>query len=336
MKPMARPLRLEFENAVYHVTSRGNRKERIFFSARDRCIFLTKLNDTLERFSFICYAYCLMGNHYHLILRTPRPNLAKGMHYLNAAYTNWFKVKHGLVGVVFQGRYKAILVDEEAYAKTLAAYIHLNPVRAGIVDDVGRYPWSSYLIITQDQRSRLGRLDTSFILSMFGDEPAAAATEFDNFVRSNAAMESPFDDVKKGCVLGSKEFVERITARIEAGGRIREIPETRIGPFDGLKDDALLTKVASILETEKHRIFERRYNNRHRQLALYILKKHSPLKLNEIGIMFGMDYSAVHEAVKRFERVRLKDRAVEAMILRAEGLIRGSGLNFQVFSQPKT
>jgi REP element-mobilizing transposase RayT len=320
---MARPLRLEFANAVYHVTSRGNRKERIFLTGRDRCVFLTKFNDTLEKFSFICYAYCLMGNHYHLLLRTPRPNLAKGMHYLNASYTNWFKVKHSLVGVVFQGRYKAILVDEEAYARTLAAYIHLNPVRAGIIDDVGRYPWSSYLNITRSRPSRLERLDPSFILSLFGAEPVAAATEFDNFVRGNAKMESPFKDVKKGCVLGSKEFVEKITARIGAGGRVREIPETRVDPFDGLKDDAIITKIAEILETEKESIFERRNNNLHRQLALYILKKHSPLMLTEIGNIFGMDYAAVHEAVKRLERVRLKDRAVEAMIFRAEELLRG-------------
>jgi len=320
---MARPLRLEFENAVYHVTSRGNRKERIFLSARDRCVFLKKLNDTLEKYSFVCYAYCLMSNHYHLLLRTQRPNLAKGMHFLNTSYTNWFKVKHKMVGVVFQGRYKAILVDEKAYARTLAAYIHLNPVRAGIVDDVGRYPWSSYLIITRDRPSRLGRLDPSFILNLFGGESAVAATEFDNFVRSNAAMESPFIDVRKGCVLGSKEFVEEITARIEAGGRVREIPETRVSPFDGLKDDALLTKVATILEIEKERIFERRNNNLHRQVALYILKKHSPLKLNEIGAIFGMDYAAVHEAVKKLERTRNKDRVVDAMVLRAEGLLRG-------------
>ncbi len=323
MKSMARPLRLEYENAVYHVTSRGNRREHIFLSARDRCVFLKKLDDTLEKFSFVCYAYCLMGNHYHLLLRTPRPNLARGMHYLNASYTNWFKVKHSLVGVVFQGRYKAILVDEDVYAKTLAAYIHLNPVRAGIVHDVSRYPWSSYLIITQSRPSRLRRLDPSFILNLFGDEPAKATMAFDSFVRNNAAMENPFNDVKKGCVLGSKEFLEKITSRIEAGGRVREIPETKVSPFDGLKDDALLTKIASILETDKRRIFERHNNNLHRQLALYILKKHSPLKLIEIGNMFGMDYAAVHEAVKKLDRVRLRDRALEAMILRAEGLMRG-------------
>jgi len=322
---MARPLRLEFAGAVYHVTARGNRKERIFLTDRDRVVFLKKLNDTLDKYSFLCYAYCLMGNHYHLLLRTPRPDLSRGMHYLNASYTNWFKVKHKLVGVVFQGRYKAILVEEEAYARTLAAYIHLNPVRAGIVEDIDRYPWSSYPSIALGFPSRLERLDPSFVLGLFCPDAAAAAKAFAEFVRGNEKMESPFKDVKKGCVLGSKDFVEKVTARVRAGGRIREIPGTRIASLDPTKIEALIAKIAESFGVEKDRLFDRRKNNRYRQTALYLLKKHSPLKLKEIGDLFGMDYAAVHAAIKRLENLRRREKAVEAMI------IEGSGLNFSTF-----
>lgn len=123
---MARPLRLKFENAVYHITARGNRKDDIFYSSQDKSNFIKKMNEMFEKYSFICYAYCLMNNHYHLFVKTSFANLSEGMHYFNTSYSNWFKAKYNIVGAVFQGRYKSILVDKDNYALVLSAYIHLN------------------------------------------------------------------------------------------------------------------------------------------------------------------------------------------------------------------
>jgi len=112
---MARPLRINFENAVYHIIARGNRKEKIFYSDEDKRLFQKKMNKTFQKYSLICYAYCLLDNHYHLFLKTPKANLSKAMHYLNASYANYFSAKYRLSGPLFQGRYKSILVDQDEY-----------------------------------------------------------------------------------------------------------------------------------------------------------------------------------------------------------------------------
>ena len=143
---MARPLRLEFPGAVYHVTSRGNARAAIFLDDEDRPIFLGVLGAVVARFGWLCHAYCLMDNHYHLLLETPDPNLSRGMRQLNGVYTQRFNRRHGRVGHVLQGRFKAILVDRDGYLLELARYLVLNPVRAGRVKDPGRYSTVSKVI----------------------------------------------------------------------------------------------------------------------------------------------------------------------------------------------
>ena len=130
VKYMARPLRLSFRDAVYHVTARGNRRDNIFNSERDKVIFLERMSDTFEKYSIRCYAYCLMDNHYHIFFRTVHCNVSKAMHYLNASYSNWFKAQYRIEGGVFQGRYKSILVDADTYALILSFYIHCRIIKA--------------------------------------------------------------------------------------------------------------------------------------------------------------------------------------------------------------
>jgi REP element-mobilizing transposase RayT len=141
---MARPLRLEFAGATYHVTARGDGREDIYLSDADRRLFLAVLGSVAERFNWTIHAYCLMSNHYHLLVETPEGNLSKGMRQLNGVYTQDFNRTHHRVGHVFQGRYKAILVEKEAYLLELVRYVVLNPVRAGMVRTPGEWPWSSY------------------------------------------------------------------------------------------------------------------------------------------------------------------------------------------------
>ena len=129
---MARPLRIEYPGAFYHILARGQRKDSIFYSDKDRKVFLHRLKETAQKYHIRIHAYVLMKNHYHLLMETPHGNLAKAMHYFNSNYTNWFRVKHSLVGSIFQGRYKSILIEKDAYLLELSAYIHLNPVRAEI------------------------------------------------------------------------------------------------------------------------------------------------------------------------------------------------------------
>ncbi|HDO21625.1 MAG TPA: transposase, partial [Nitrospirae bacterium] len=140
---MARPLRIEYPGAFYHITSRGNERKDIFKSARDREKFLSYLESSTQRYGAVIHVYCLMTNHYHLLLETPLGNLSQIMRHINGAYTTYFNTRRQRSGHLFQGRYKAIVVDADEYAEELSRYIHLNPVRAGIVERPEEYQWSS-------------------------------------------------------------------------------------------------------------------------------------------------------------------------------------------------
>ncbi len=141
---MTRPLRLEFAGACYHLTARGDRQEPIFEDDDDRFAFLDLLGKEILQQGWVLYAFCLMTNHYHLLLETPEPNLVRGMRRLNGVYTQTFNRRHHRVGHVLQGRYKSILVDKDSYLKELCRYVVLTPVRARMVASVEDWHWSSY------------------------------------------------------------------------------------------------------------------------------------------------------------------------------------------------
>jgi len=141
---MARPLRIELSGGLYHVTSHGDRREDIYFSDADREAWLALLGQVCERFSWCCHAYCQMTNYYHVVVETPEGNLAQGMRQLSGSYTQSINQAHGRVGHVFHGRYKSILIEKDSYLLELARYVVLNPLRAGMINEIGDWPWSSY------------------------------------------------------------------------------------------------------------------------------------------------------------------------------------------------
>ena len=181
---MARPLRLEFAGALYHLTARGNARADIFIDDEDRRLFLELLGKEISQQGWRCYAYCLMGNHYHLLIETPEPNLVAGMRRLNGVYTQAFNRRHGRVGHVFQGRYKSILVDKQSYGLELSRYIVLNPVRARMVKRAENWAWSSYRA-TVDQVAIPIWLDTDWVLSPLGGRNPVQA--YVRFVRSGSS-----------------------------------------------------------------------------------------------------------------------------------------------------
>jgi putative transposase len=141
---MARPLRIEFAGALYHLTSRGDRREAIYEDDEDRQRFLDVLAEVVERYNWICHAYCLMTNHYHLVAETVEGNLSQGMRHFNGVYTQASNRRHSRTGHLFQGRFKGILVDRDVYLLELTRYVVLNPVRAQMVEAPEHWPWSSY------------------------------------------------------------------------------------------------------------------------------------------------------------------------------------------------
>jgi REP element-mobilizing transposase RayT len=223
---MARPLRLEFADALYHVTARGNERRNIFLGNinGDRAAFLEVLAATCERFNWTCHAYCLMTNHYHLLVETPDANLSKGMRQLNGVYTQRVNRTHGRVGHLFQGRFKGIIVQREAYLLELARYVVLNPVRAGMVRTPEDWPWSSY-------RATVGEvpappyLQTDWLLRAFAGDRETAVAGYRRFVADGITAPSPWPELKNQIYLGSEQFVERVQALIDRKRPLQEIPK---------------------------------------------------------------------------------------------------------------
>ena len=219
---MARPLRIEFADALYHVTARGNGRGEIFVDDEDRQRFLSALAATVTRLGWLCHAYCLMDKHYHLLIETPTASLSQGMRQINGTYTQSFNRRHGRVGHVLQGRFKAILVERESYLLELCRYIVLNPVRAGLVKEAGRYPWSSYRA-TAGLEAAPAWLMVDWVLSQFGRQRAAARRKYEAFVHEGKGASSPWSALRGQVLLGSEQFVQEMQPLLEENGHIGEV-----------------------------------------------------------------------------------------------------------------
>jgi putative transposase len=227
---MARPLRIEYPGALYHVTSRGDRQEAIFDDDQDRTAFLNVLSEVVSRFRWRCYAYCLMGNHYHLMIETPEGNLTKGMRHLNGVFTQWSNRRHKRSGHLFQGRYKAILVDRDSYFLELARYIVLNPVRAAMVKHPRLWAWSSYGT-TRGTSPAPAWLTTDDLLSEFGKRRAGARRKYQQFIEEGMSAESIWKDLKGQIYLGDDDFVERMRDKVGERDEDVNIPRVQqLGP----------------------------------------------------------------------------------------------------------
>ena len=187
---MARPLRIEYPGAVYHVTSRGNARQDIVADDRDRSQWLTLLAHVVDRYGWRCHAYCLMDNHYHLLIETPQPNLSLGMRQLNGRYTQIYNRRYERVGHLFQGRFTAILVEKEAHLLELCRYVVLNPVRANMVAQPRQWAWSSYRTTVGDTKAS-DWLTIDWILGQFGVRVGAARERYRTFVAEGRGGTAP-------------------------------------------------------------------------------------------------------------------------------------------------
>lgn len=220
---MSRPLRIEFEGALYHITSRGNELKSIFRSSNDRERFLDMLARSCDRYQWICHAYCLMGNHYHLVIETPLGKLSKGVAYLNGRYSQYFNRAHRRVGHVFQGRYKSILVEKQPYLLELSRYVVLNPVRASMVHTPQEWPWSSYRGTAGLSQSH-DCLKAEWILSYFSKRQSEACRRYRKFVSDGRGVPAPWEQLKQQIYLGSNQFVEDALSNISDEQELGEIP----------------------------------------------------------------------------------------------------------------
>ncbi|MHB8789155.1 MAG: transposase [Desulfobulbaceae bacterium] len=227
---MARPLRIEFPGAVYHVTSRGNARADIFLTDSDRQAFLDVLAGVIEKYNWLCHAYCLLGNHYHLIIETPDPNLSLGMRQLNGVYTQAFNRAHQRVGHVFQGRFKAILVEKGSHLLELCRYVVLNPVGAGMVAKPDDWRWSSYKYTAHGGKAP-EFLTNDWVLGQFAERKVAARQRYRKFVTQGLTSSShPWGKLVGQVFLGSEKFVARMREKLGDRQDIKEIPRAQRYP----------------------------------------------------------------------------------------------------------
>ena len=228
---MARPLRIEYSGALYHVTARGNAREDIFRSDEDRLSFLNVLSSTTSKYNWLCHAYCLMDNHYHLVIETPDPNLSLGMRQLNGVYTQTFNRTHQRVGHIFQGRYKSIVVEKDSHLLELCRYVVLNPVRAGMVKELGSWRWSSYGA-TAHGKAVPDFLTTDWVLAQFADKKISARRLYRNFVLNGTSGNDggPWKKISGQIFLGSADFVARMRDLLGVRQEVGEIPRAQRYP----------------------------------------------------------------------------------------------------------
>ena len=274
---MARPLRLEFPGAISHLTGRGNARQKVFFTDADRELFLKTLTGVVNRYHWICHAYCLMANHYHLLVETAKANLSIGMRQLNGIYTQSFNRRRNRVGPLFQGRFKAILVERESHLLELCRYIVLNPARVKGSSRASTWKWSSY-------RATAGLapvpefLRTDWILEQFGKSRSRAQQRYREFVRDGMASR-PWDDLKGQIYLGSEAFIVK-----HAAGKkdIKEIPRVQLR--------AAKPSLEQIFGRRGEKGIAEAYERGYR--------------LNEIAEHLGVHYATVSRRLKRLEQAK--------------------------------
>jgi putative transposase len=299
---MPRRLRHEFPGAIYHVFSRGNEKREIYIDRRDYVRFIQILAEAKAEHSFKLYAYALMPNHYHLLVETPRPNLSEIMHHVNSWYTVYFNARHTRVGHLFQGRYKAIVVQAETHLLELSRYIHLNPVRAGLVEDPASFQWSSLREYSGDSAYRL--VDTEKTLSMLNPKAAAGGRRaYLEFVYGGLESKGyqPDRHLLHGVFLGDESFARRVM-----GKTLEAKPDA---DFTGLRAEKSRAVAESIIRGigEFYGFSPTEIRGRSkgcriaRRAAIYLVRRNTDLRLSEIGDYFGISANSVFKVWKKAE-----------------------------------
>ncbi len=296
---MTRPLRLDFPGAVHHVMARGHERGSVFRDDVDRVRWLQLLGLAAGQAHWDVHAYCLMGNHYHLLVETPEAGLSEGLHDLNSRFAQWFNRRHKRRGHLFEGRFRAILVQKDAHLLELARYIVLNPVRAGLARAAGDWRWSSY-------RATAGLapcpewLSVDSTLGQFAGSRRIAQAAYRRFVAEGKGLPSPLDDVQKQAYLGDAEFLKQVLERL--GGERRDDPEIPLR--ERRPAGPTLEKIRGAVAKEWGVSAEDLSRNRGaepKMAAIYLSRRLTRLKVAEVGEAFNVRSARVSNVVRRVE-----------------------------------
>jgi REP element-mobilizing transposase RayT len=299
---MARPLRIDYPDTFYHVLSRGNEKRPIYYEPEDYLKFLELLEKTKEKFHVEIHAYVLMENHYHMLVRTRQGNLSRAIQWLGVTYTGWFNRRHKRSGHLFQGRFKSFLIEDDRYFTAMCYYIHGNPVRAGIVQRVTAYQWSSAKAYA-DRGACPPWLTTETILGMSRGSRKKFCLEQEAYLKR---QESPLQELRHGLYMGGEEYAEECR-RLAKTERSPEKPQMRLLQRSLDKRhiaEEILGKLGA--DAAENRLTARKQQRRSRDLCIYIMSRMGAYTNREIGEHFGVGYTAITGTVKRVEEKYLK------------------------------
>ena len=313
---MARPLRIEFPGAFYHVTCRGNQRRVIFIDDNDRHKFLVLLSESLAVYKVTLLAYVLMKNHFHLLIQTTKANLHEFMRRFNICYTGWFNYRHKTCGHLYQGRYKAIIIDADSYLIELSRYIHLNPVRAERYDrTVNRkhwrtlkdYQWSSIHGYV-DMKQTVKFIDYDMILEMIGGRRAYRRFIQDGLLKGT---KNPLEKVQYQIMLGDEDFVVELKNNFLERGSSREQPVYRELTSENIAPQHVMHHVINVMNTEMEILRKRERAGVLRGIAAEMLYRYSGLKLADIGkLLGGIDYCAVYQLRRRLKKLLERDKGL--------------------------
>lgn len=307
---MARPLRVEYEGAFYHITSRGNERKDIFKSEKDKEKFLNYLEGAKEKFEIVVHAYCLLSNHYHLIIETPYANLSKCMQYINSSYTTYYNVKRNRHGHLFQGRYKGILIEVDEYLKVLSRYIHLNPIKAGMEKRLGEYEWSSYHYYIEKKKLPVF-LKTQHVLDYFGGSKVRYRKYVEEGVLKDIA--NPLEKINQWNILGCEGFINMIQNNyLKEKKEDRDLPRVKNIKKSFSRIVAEIKKVKDVSEKEQ------------RKLLVYFLRKYTDFNLEEIADRLGgkkLSVSGVSVITARLEKDKDNNKRLAQVMKRVDVIL---------------
>ena len=305
---MARPYRIQSENCFYHITSRGDNRKKIYLSEYDYCKFLEYLKEAKEKYKYYLYAYCLMTNHYHLLIETTKSNISKIMHYINGSYTTYYNIKRHRCGHLFQGRYKSIVVDKDSYFLQLSCYIHLNPVRAKIVHIPERYRWSSYNAYLTRKNDRY--IDKHRIKDGLGMNEA----QYKRFVQEGINNKIDlFSQVYAGFLLGSAKFIKEKLQDLK--GKVESKDFSYRKEISATADiEVLVNSVAKVYNKNAEDLYKKNKPLPERKIAIFLLKRFTQLTNSEIGEKFGITFSAVSKIAKDADSLIQQDLRTKQLV----------------------
>ena len=308
---MTRPLRIQYPGAWYHVMNRGASGQRIFLDENDRKDFLNLLGETSEMFNIQIHAYCLLDNHYHLVIHIPQGNISRSMRHLNGIYTQRFNRKHRRDGSIFRGRFKAILIDADSYLLEVVRYIHLNPVRANIVKTPEQYVWSSHNAYLEKQPS-LSLLVRDEVHGRFGEKLNQSIKRYREFVKAGirSDIEEFYTRKKRPNILGAERFKDWVRTKLmNANKEDYEIPEARVLQSSIGADHVIdiIVKRYKVGRGTLEQVHRGKWNEP-RDVAIYLCRKECGLTLKGIATKLGItSYTTISMAYRRVERRITKD-----------------------------